>query len=494
MNALTGLARRRHAARAAQLHKQARDRTPLERMDWLPDQLRFLSSRSRTKLFRAGMQVLGKSTASLAECVMLATASNPFQPGRFCKEIWVICRTAQQSVTIQQKLWDLAPKNLVHPKCVFDDITGFKGHHPALRFILPDGRTSIIKIKTTGQGAAALQSATIDHVLIDELTTPAIYRACKKRVQARGGTVSLSLTPIDSPSEWLRELVEKGQVEDIHAPLTVASLIHTKSGKPRVLVTDDGPRVCDEEWIKEVRDNAIGQMEAVEIDGEWESRHKGAVFSAFDTTKHVSRALPAGVVPLSLGIDHGIGVGKQASVLVAVDESCSDGIPAVYVLAEYVPDGATVPEDDAKAILAMMKACGVEWGELDHAYGDKPAEGGIEGLKKGNLDIADKVAKLLSLRSREALRPRLLSVKEGRGAGAGSLPRGVKWLHHAMIRPAKLFINPECVNLIKALQTWEGGAFDPVKDVIDALRYALRPWIFGERGPRGSVRLKAWRR
>lgn len=494
MNSIRPHARLRRAARASNQLAATRSRDPIARMDWLPDQLRFLQSRARVKLFRAGMQVLGKSTAALAEVVMLATASHPWQPGRFAEESWVVCRDFGQSVTIQKKLWELAPKHLVHPDCEFNDVTGFGMHRPSLQFVLPDGRTSIIKIKTTGQGAAALQSATIDHILIDELTSPDIFRACKKRVQARGGTVAMSLTPIDSPAEWLRELVEKKQVDDIHAPLTVASLIHTRSGRPRVLLTDEGPVVCDAAYIARVREESIGDMEAVEVDGEWEGRNKGAWFSSFDTTKHVSKFLPTGVVALSLGVDHGTAVGKQAAVLVAVDESTPDGVPAVYVLAEYVPTDATVPEDDARAILTMLQGAGIAWENLDHAYGDKPAEGGIEGLKKGNLDIADKVARMLGKQHRRQLRPQLLSVKEGRGAGHGAPERGVKWIHHQTIRDARFYVNPACVKLIKALQEWAGGKFDPHKDVIDALRYALRPWIFGERGRKGPVTLKNWGR
>lgn len=488
---VTALLEIRRAARAAVALASVRERDPIGMIDWLPAQLRFLQCTAKVKLIRAGMQVLGKSTASLAECIMLATASHPWQPGRHCKDIWIICNTAVQSVVIQKKLWELAPKHLVAPGCKFDDVRGFGGHAPALRIVLPDGRRSTIKIKTAKQRAAALQSATLDHVLIDELVTLDVYRAVSTRVRSTGGTVSLSLTPIDSPADWLRELCEKGQCFDVHAPLHLEQLRHTKSGQLRVLKTPDGPVVCDQAWIDAQRAKASSQTEAIEIDGEWEGRAENPTFGRFDPKRHVATMpVPAGL-PLSLGLDHGVDLGKQAAVLVAVDDRISGVRPVVYVLDEYVPDLATTKAQDADAILELLSGCGYGWAELDFAYGDKPAE--AAGMKKGNYDIEDEIARRLKLRGgRRELKPRILTVKRGPRAGAHSLPTGVRWVHDATVEPGKLFIHPRCTHLIAAMQKWRGAEHDPHKDVIDALRYALRPWIFGLQAAGTGAPIRVW--
>ena len=48
-------------------------------MAWLPGQHAFLSHPSRVKLFRAGNQSLGKTTAGLSEVHFRALGAHPFQ-------------------------------------------------------------------------------------------------------------------------------------------------------------------------------------------------------------------------------------------------------------------------------------------------------------------------------------------------------------------------------------------------------------------------------
>lgn len=461
----------------------------MNRVDWLPPQLAFLRCQSKVKLFRTGNQ-LGKSWAGLWECISLAVGRHPWQRGRTCKRIWVICASFTQSLEIQAKLWELAPKSEIHPDQKFDEVKGFGGHSPTLRF----KNGSFIRIKTSGQGGLRLSAATLDHVLFDEPPASArVFAEVLKRVQAKGGTVSLTLTPINAPCDWLKELCDKGKIEDLHFTLTLENLTHSRTGLLRR--RDDG-RICDASWIAEVRAEALPWEEPIVCDGEWEGRGVDRMFVSFEPKIHVSDELPAGEMLLAIGVDHGTATGKQAGILVLVGNG-TDGHPYVHVWDEYRPEGATSPEQDGPALVQMLDRHGWTWEQVDHAFGDRPVGTKDSADRKGNYDIEDAIVRELHRRGgkakrRDELRPRLLSAKQGAGAGGGTLDPGLRWLHKQMLRPGLFRVHPRCKATIESLLKWHGAKTDPQKDLIDALRYALIPWIRGttRRGP--APKLKAW--
>ena len=55
---------------------------------------------------------------------------------------------------------------------------------------------------------------------------------------------------------------------------------------------------------------------------------------------------------------------------------------------------------------------------------------------------------------------------------------GCRYLHQAMVR-GDFFVHPRCARLIEALERWDYTTTSPFKDIVDALRYALKPYIFG---------------
>ena len=92
---------------------------------------------------------------------------------------------------------------------------------------------SVVRFRTTNQGPEALAGATIDYVSIDEPTDLDIYRELDKRVMRRSGSIGITLTPINRPCGWLREMVEMGSITEVHARLTPLNL--TPHGRPRPL-------------------------------------------------------------------------------------------------------------------------------------------------------------------------------------------------------------------------------------------------------------------
>ncbi len=464
-----------------------RARRPLAYMRWTPPQLSFLRDKSRTKLLRLAQQFGGKTFAGLAAVIDYITENRyglRRPPGAVT--VWVVCYSHEQSLVIQSKLWALLPKDLLAEDVEYlGEAKGFRGKHTAVSF--RDG--SVIKFKTTNQGAEALASGTVHMVLCDEPPPEDCYREAKARLRRTNGYMLLTLTPINSDCTWLRKEVESGKVSDHCFPLTQANC--TPEGSDRPLPMADGTLITDA-VILELRREVPAAIAATVIDGEWEARGVDRYFDVFvqDPSVPNSHVTPTlhladdAVWRLHLGIDHGDRPGKQVitlSIIIELGTAC-----AVYTLDEYWDEtGQALPEDDAQGVLAMLARHEWTWADLDFAMGDRVHLPG-SGRQKSNRDLEAHLARQLGVK-RERLRPPIRTAKRGEGRGRGSVEVGARWIYQAMVR-GSYRIHPRCVRTIEALNTWTGpGPDSPAKDPIDSLRYALDPYIFGGRKPAGAM-------
>lgn len=463
---------------AEELGRRCEDR-PLRWVDWLPNQHAFLASDARIKQIRQGQQWGGKTTAALREVVGRCVDRHVLGGGRTYGrpapiEAWVICASWSQSLAIQAKLWAAIDPADLHPECVYDPVRGFVGTHPAVRF----RNGSLIRIKTTRQGGLSLAGATIDVALFDEPPeTQRVFSEVLARLTHRGGTLMLSYTPVNAPVGYLRDLVERGVIEDHWSRLTPEAMIPV--GRSAPLRLRDGT-VCDAAWIEELERKIPPHEVGVVVHGEWEFRSMAAYFRDVWRPEMVHAQVPSGTVHVVIGFDHGTLPGKQIALLVAVDESRGGTeAPDVYVVDEYVDwTGVAAPEDDARGILAMLRRSGLAWTELTSARGDRVHMPGVDG-QKSNRDLTAHIARQLDV---ARLMPPISTVKRGRGHGAGSLSTGSRWLHVAM-HQGRFGVHPRCKRLIEALPKYSmrddySVRDDDAKDPIDALRYALDPWIF----------------
>lgn len=450
---------------------------PLKYIRWLPSQERVLRCRDLRRLYRAGNQSLGKTTVGLAEVVFAATGEHPYRtPSEKPGEYWVICASWSQSVAIQNKLAKLLPADVVHPETLHDELRGFRGKNPALRLRHKSGGWSTIRFKTTQQGTIDLAGATVHGVLFDEPpSSQAIYSEVAKRVQATGGWVLITMTPVGAPVDWIKDEADAGRITDLHFPLTPDALIPVGSQRP-IRLQDGTP--CDAAWIVSIIEQTPLHEVPVRIHGEWEMRVTDRYFSGFISSGprgHVHDRLPTGVVRICLGIDYGSKPGKQVAYLVAVNESLEH--PSIYVLDEYCDAlGGSLPEVDARGVMAMLARNRLAWKNLDYAHGDRvhmPGSGG----RKSNKDLAQELAKLLGA-PLDALQPPMRTVKRGQGHGGGSVSLGSRYIFHAMARPGGFGVHPRCARLIEALDRYT-MADDDWKDPVDAVRYAIDPYIFG---------------
>jgi hypothetical protein len=464
------------ALKQAEHLRQRTEERPLDYVRWTPPQLGWLQDASPRKLLRAGNQI-GKTWAGLAEVIWRATGAHPWLRTHTPPvEIWIVCTTWPQSVAIMRKFWSLLPKHLIKP-CGYSARWGFGKENPTVEFT----NGSIVRFRTTNQGPDALAGATVHFILIDEPTEEEVYRELDRRLMRNAGHLGLTLTPINRPVEYLRELCRKGAVVDHHARLIPENLIPVGSAVPLKLL--DGTPM-DAAWIAQQRALTLERFAPVILDGEWELRVEGVYFHAFDPQVHVTDELPDTELTLCLGIDHGERTFKQCAILVGLD--LSGEYPRVHVIDEAIGDGETTPDGDARAILTMLKQHGLGWSDLDHVRGDKPYDGTGKGPgRKSNQELERALRKQLKMKVTAELLPPIRQAKKGVGGGRGSIDRGGTWLHHAMVRPEHFTIHPRCERLIECIQKWDYRDTD-YKDPIDALRYAT--WVFAMRGAKDTQR------
>lgn len=464
------------AARAADRLVTHTTERPLDYIRWTRPQLRWLQSKHHRKLLRAGNQV-GKTTAGLAEVIWRATGTHPYLPvHRPPVDIWIICTTWPQSVAIMRKFWALLPKHLIHP-VGFTRRYGFGKDNPTVTFT----NGSVVRFRTTNQGADAMAGDTVHYVLVDEPTDEEIYRELDRRLMRTAGSMGLVLTPINRPTEYLRQLCRDGVVEDHHARLEVANLIPVGAREPLRLL--DGTPM-DELWIAQQRRLVLQRFAPVVLDGEWECRTEGVVFEAYDPAQHYTDAIPQVDLLVCLGLDHGEGDFRTVHEWAGVD--LSGEFAKVHFLGEYTSDGSTLHEQDATGTLdELEEAGGWKWKEIYSAIGDKPTVGRVG--RRSNKDLAAALEKELrrrgQLAKRAQLDPPIRTAKTGKGGGAGSVWRGVEWLHRCMLRPGHFTVHKRCERLHESLQKWDYTDSE-WKDACDGARYAT--WPFAMRGWRGA--------
>ena len=415
-----------------------------------PPQLRFLQSSSQIKLFRAGNQA-GKTWCGVADCIWRCLGSHPYTLVKAAPiEAWVVVVSWEQSLSIQQKIWSLLPKDAIEEDCEFTPGKGFRGKTPIVRF----KNGSILRIRTVNQGALALAGATIDYVLIDEPPPEAIWSELAARVLRQRGRIAITLTPIGLPLGWLKKLVEQGEVEDIHTPLTVEATTPI-GGRPLLHQRD----------IDKLEAQVLPQERAQRIHGEWESGWvEGRVFLQFDPATMVRDEAPAGEAQIGIGIDHGKESGAQTAVMVAITRT-ADNEPRITVLDVVSSNGMTTPEEDAAQILSMIKRAGLRWEQIDRWVGDRAAISRRGGAIKSNALLVQAFEKALKIpigswpaRINTAYKP------------AGSVFHSYRIMQSAMLR-GDFIVHPRCKRLIDDLGKFDGREASNHKHTLDALRY-----------------------
>lgn len=451
------------------------EREPAKFRAYLPLQERFRADPSPVKLIRAGNQTIGKTTAMLDDiherCIgqHRYLADIPEPP----VEWWIVCAETSQSIGIQKKFYDVAKAHL-DASCEFSESTGFRGRQSIA--VYENG--SLVRFKTTNQSSISFAGATLNGGIgFDEPPKGSrMYSEARKRCLRAGGIVMLAMTPVNANCDWLKEEVEKGLVSDHHTRLTPRELVPIGCSQPLMaphpITRESVP--MDQAYIDALEASTIAYEVPVVVHGEWEMRVEGRYFSAWDPTTMVTSDLRTGghEVTVCLGIDHGSKKGKEVGVLMFVEDQ--GGLAErVWVWDAYVGTEQTSMRDDAHGILQMLERNGISWSQLDKVWGDRSYIRGSD--RKSNSDLMVEICSLLEI-PRDALKPKIRTVKRGHGDMRGSVNQGGRFLHQMMLR-GRFAVHPRVVRVIEALDKWDFTDTD-YKDPIDAIRYGLADYIF----------------
>lgn len=452
---------RRGAAAAATLRERATSSTFRQRR-WCKHQDEFLRCPASEKLLRVGNQA-GKSEVGLYEVISRCQGEHPYlDVPKKPIEAWIVCASWQQSIAIQQKFWALVPKEWLDRRVQFDEAKGFRGKNPVVKF----RNGSIVRFKTTKQGAFNLASATIDLVLIDELTSPATYTQLQKRVLRRGGTILITLTPVNAPHQsWvthLQDRIQKGQIVDLHYTWgawlfrPVTSSAQGANNNDAFLRTETGVPM-DEAWCAKVRAMTPEEEAPVVLDAEWPTGDDKREIRGF-SERNLFRVVPANVefTLYGLGFDHGEKSGREVVQLVALDrEGC------LWVLGEVVSTGATELADDAAEVGKLVESWGLALHHVGIAVGDINSAGAMARGRTVNGILEGYFAELNG-----GMKPFRI---EPANKAEGSVDDRVIRMNSAFAGN-RIRVHEGCRRLIAALRAWTGKN-NRQKDPIDALGY-----------------------
>ena len=377
---------------------------------------------------------------------------------------WVLCHSWEQSKSIQQKIYEMTPKQELHPDMEFIHGKGFRGTGaPLIRF----RNQSILRIKTTqqsggGRGTLGLASESIDFVHIDEPCPAHIFSEVYARVIRKRGTIFITMTPT-LPVDYLKAMVEEGRCSETIAPLTLANVTPLGTGRP----------LLTEAEITNISANYLSIDRAVRMQGEWFMLPEGQIFDGFKEDMVSKAPCPPNIeYKFSVGIDHGSDATSQAFILVAYDEK-NDW---VYVLDEYVSGSATA-ETHARQLLNMLKRNGLEPNQINSWIGDRAYGGTKYGGRMSNKMLMAALAHVLNYPPGRL--PFYIKVAH---KPKWSVYYGTQCVHERMVL-GHFQIHPKCKRTILSIKNWSLKRSGQMSrncewsHCIDALRYALMPLI-----------------
>ena len=448
-------------------------------------QLEFAQSTHKYTLLRGGNQI-GKTFVGSCEVIWRCLGTHPYKSTPTPPiEAWVVCYSWSQSIAVQEKLYNLLPKGEIAKDCVYVRGKGFRGINPMVK--LKNG--SIIRFKTTQQssqkgGTVALSAASVPLIWIDEPCEAHIWGELVSRgLRVRGSAIIITMTPVGVNVDYLKKMVESGQVYEVHAPLNLDTV--TPIGLPPLL---------DQATIDRQESSYLRFDRDCRMLGSWEGfTPDGLIFDNFRDELIHDIDPPAGEWRMFVGIDHGSQVGAQFAVLVAIripnprlPHDAENNQYYAYIMDEYEGSGST-GEIHARAMLAMLRRHGLKHSDIHRWTGDI-AHGGSKryGGRMSNTML-------------RAAFEHVLKYPKGRGFRIHTAYKPSYSVYYGcrviaeMQAKANFQINPRCKATIRSFKNWatlKSGRMavdSPHKHAIDACRYAIMPAVDqAYRAPRQS--------
>lgn len=423
----------------------------------------------RAILWRAANQV-GKSRGQAKKVIHFIRRTGPYRnraPGPV--KVMVMSFSKEQMEPLMEKLWELLPRDEIAPSVDFEPGFGFRGKPPRITFTSGQGKGSLIIFATYKQGSRRAAGGTFDVVILDEPVEERIWGEILPRVLH--GTpgeiwITFTATPDSPPLDYLRKLVEDGQIEELHTDLTVEN-VTLETGRP----------LLSKDWIDAFDRSLLPIERDMRMRGGWEIVSTDRALDNWGPQCLGLANPPAGSI-VAVGVDHGAGSGKQAAAVIAIDDP-HGMFPRVWLMAESVAEGFTTPDIDADAVLKMLASVGLGYDDVDLWVGDRASGMNKYDVRKTNQDLRRHMARILGRPSEK------LKWIETPKKWDGSVTYGFRLLNAIMGRrtdpsgavdlmaPSHFQARPSCVRFAQAAQRWKWNPKDPAKDILDAVRYPI---------------------
>lgn len=421
---------------------------------------------ARLTLWRDGNR-LGKSYAAAWEIVQRARGTHPYlETHRPPIRVLCVSYSLEQMEPLMAALWALIPKAEIDARNGYDPGRGITGKPPRLVFTDGPGRGSVINFATYKAGSQRVAGGAYHFIVCDEPPTESMYGELKPRILTTRGTLRLYFTPTPDapPLGWLRDLVDDGVVAEHNFGLSEPNTWPEGAARPLLYQHEIDSEVAT--WLEVERE--------MRLNGAWEPVVTGRWLTNFSE----NNVRPFGVGDselagawLCVGIDHGATAGKQAAMLLAMQNR--NGLDArVWWIDEHLSDGYTTPEQDAAAIRAMLRRHGLTVADVDDWIGDRPTGDSKYLVSKTNRDLLRQIARLEG-RPVEDLK-RIATPKKW----AGSVTHGLRLLNGLFGETdengkPRGIVHPRCERFRAFCETFQGDRRDPLKDIGDAGRYPV---------------------
>lgn len=443
------------------------ERNPLDVLRLTAWQLEYVQLEDQFALLRAGNQ-LGKTTIKLWELIHLCRGTHPFRRP-FKPPINVLALSESMEMMrraggYMEKLWNLLPKDEIDPRISFRPGYGLAGaKYPAIAFVRGPGKGSVISFGTYRQGSAPFAGSTVHLVDCDEPPPQLMLDELMPRLLRHRGQMRVGFTPvINMPDQrHLRKLVEGDDFVERNPSLTEEACWPIGAAVPWNWQWEI------DKWARLMPE----PVRAMRINGSWDPVLDDAWLANFDRKRHVRRVTPPTGSYLAVGIDHGTQAGKQAAALIAaVDRDRLD--PYVAVLDEEVSDATTTPSQDARNILDMLERNGYTWRDVDEWIGDRPTKETRYLVKKSNELLRRHLAAEVGIK--HGMFPRILTPRKF----WGSVEHGLHLMNALYGNfdddgTPHMTVDPDAPGFAKFCETFAGDRHDPLKDIGDAVRYAI---------------------
>ncbi len=379
-------------------------------------------------------------------------------------KVLVIGESYEQMVPLMEKLWVLSDQRELRANAGYEPGRGITGKPP--RLVWEDGPAAGAEIHfaTYRSGQRRIAGGTYDLVVCDEPPPEAVIGELMPRLLRLDGYLRIGFTPVPDmyPQEYLIQYFEKGEIVRHTYGLEIGNV--WAEGYP-------APFLSQRQIDKYVSTLLPGHV-AMRTRGSLDPVVTQRWVPSYDDQAH-HRAIPleevSGQWRIVVATDHGTVAGKQCSVVAAVRD-WDTARPLVRVLGESVSERATTPEEDARAILALLRRLGLDYDHVDDWYGDVPTQLDSGVIRKQNELLAAEIGRILRRTPQRILVP-----KKHRG----SVEIECRALN-TIAKRGDLIVASECRGVRAGLLQFDGSPDHKHKDVLDAARYAALQCVTGE--------------